>query len=705
MNPFTIEQKRIELLNSLPHSFGGTKLWQLFDFYKILIESNNHILFNAYSDEFLDDFIAELNLYTTFYQTPELTQSVIWLADKLSFNCKSREKKSELTRLTNDLTISLKTLESILAGNNVALSSRISFPLIERSNNQQIENTLGILESVKIKISKAKTADSFLVIPSQQKMDEFLEQQIKRSFYFALKNLADNYGKIKSHHEVIIYFENRSACYEGNSLGIALTVGFIEELTKFYNLPYLVYIKENITSTGGIEANGNIIPILGNHIQNKVKIVFYSPIEYFIIPKADESKAREKLLALKEQYPNRNLNLVPVENFSELLDRRSLIDIKKQFPIARAAKVIKRNRFATLLLFLVILILTFFYIYEYDDNPAKINLTSRGYSICNKNDKVLWSIKINASTFEYLQSNPGYFEIQIRIIDIDNDGINEVLYSNNPVSPFAETYLTEALVVLNNKGKLISHFSFNHIVKSQREIMPPPYGIHLFDTLTSHNSKCILIAANNRDSYASALFIFDLKNNKIIGDTLWNSGHFVDARLLDIDRDNVDEIVSIALNNGFRQAELFITGIDKLHGQIPTTSEYKLFNLPTAKLRGLFLFPNTDYDNHMNKGGLACLERGIMRNDELGLIRFFAIAGADRSKGMFIAYDYLRNNFTFAIGNEFRYTRDSLVTLGLLKKPLTDTGEYRELLRKQISAWDGKSFIPLDEWRNKRAAK
>ncbi len=536
-------------------------------------------------------------------------------------------------------------------------------------------------------------------------MDELLELQIKTSFYFALKYLADNYGKIKSHHEVIIYFENRSACYEGNSLGIALTVGFIEELTKFYNLPYLVHIKENITSTGGIEANGNIIPILGNHIQNKVEIVFYSPIEHFIIPKADDSKAREKLLELKKQYPNRNLNLVPVESITELLDRRSLVDIKKQFPIARAARGIKRNRFTSFLLLLIILILTFFYLREYDDNPAKINLTSRGYSICNKNDKVLWSIKINSSTFEYLQSNPAYFETQIRIIDIDNDGINEVLYSNSPVSSFSETYLTEALVVLNNKGNLISHFSFNHTVNSQREIMAPPYGFHLYDTLTSHNSKCILIAAINRDSYASSLFIFDLKNNKIIGDTLWNSGHFVDARLFDIDKDNVNEIVSIALNNGFRQAELFITGIDMLYGQIPTTSEYKLFNFPIANLRGLFLFPNTDYDDYMNKGGLALRVRGIIRNDELGLIRFFAIAGADRSKVMFITYDYLRNNFTFAIGNEFRYTRDSLVTLGLLKKPFTDTREYRELLRKQISAWDGKSFIPIDEWRNKRAAK
>ncbi len=62
MNPFTIEQKRIELLISFPHSFGRNRFWQLFDFYKILIESNNQIIFDAYSDEFLDDFIAELNL-------------------------------------------------------------------------------------------------------------------------------------------------------------------------------------------------------------------------------------------------------------------------------------------------------------------------------------------------------------------------------------------------------------------------------------------------------------------------------------------------------------------------------------------------------------------------------------------------------------------------------------------------------------------
>ena len=82
----------------------------------------------------------------------------------------------------------------------------------------------------------------------------------------------------------------------------------------------------------------------------------------------------------------------------------------------------------------------------------------------------------------------------------------------------------------------------------------------------------------------------------------------------------------------------------------------------------------------------------------------FNVFEAGLNKGNVIYnWDYSKNEFYLAIGNDLQLQRDSLVRVGKLSYPLTDTKEYRELLRRQILAWDGEKFIPIDELKNKRA--
>ncbi|MFA7418578.1 MAG: hypothetical protein WCZ90_02745 [Melioribacteraceae bacterium] len=684
MNPFIVEQKRIELLNSLPHSFGRTKLWLLFDFYKTLIESNNQILFDAYAEEFLDDFITELNHFSTFYQTPKISESLIELTNKLASNCKLLDKKNELTRLTNDLTFSLKTLKSILDGNNVAVSSRISFPLIEKSKNQQFENSLGILESVKIKISKAKADDSFLIIPSQQKTDELLDKQIKMSFYFALKHLADNYGRVKSHHEVIIYFENRSACYEGNSLGIALTVGFIEELTKFYNLPYLVHIKENITSTGGIENSGNVIPISGNHIQNKVEIIFYSPVEYFILSKADEPKAREKLLALKENYPNRNLNLIPVENIGELLDRRSLIEIKKQPIVYRAAKSVKQNWIASTLFLLLLIILIFVFIKDWDDNPAALTQNGSLFSVLNKSGKILWTRELKNAPI-----NLDHSKMLYRLIDINDDGENEILLCAEVMKSLNGKNEIGKIECLDKNGEEMWCYSFKDSVRTAIEKFGNYYHLGIIDTLKEEGGANLYLLANLDTYYPSAVFKLELKTGKRLDGTLWNSGTMY-AGMIKRFTNQTNMLYITCANNAFERAVIFSIPTDKLFGTSPTTANYLFTGKKIAPFANYILLHKSDFTEYSQER-IARPSDGGLRDLADNVLQFTIREGKNGGFSIY-EFNYGLTACEIKIESDFRVKRDSLVKKGLLSYPLTDTPEYCNLLKQQIRFWDGKQF-------------
>ncbi|MCB9249462.1 MAG: hypothetical protein H6613_13395 [Ignavibacteriales bacterium] len=65
-------------------------------------------------------------------------------------------------------------------------------------------------------------------------------------------------NKIKSNLEVTIRFVNKLGIYEGDSLGVALTVGFIQELLRYYDLREEISYENNIITTGSMNEEGQI---------------------------------------------------------------------------------------------------------------------------------------------------------------------------------------------------------------------------------------------------------------------------------------------------------------------------------------------------------------------------------------------------------------------------------------------------------------
>lgn len=703
-----IETLRAELSSIIPRLSGIPRLLLLQSYYSKLLESNLDNLINSFSTEFIDEYLNSLDSFTPFYSVPEKSEILIDQLERLTQIEILSPYKERIDLKKKSIEEKLGVFKLLLDGKteNKIEKGKLFFPLIGKIFTSNETICYSSVENVKIKISYAKEKDTFLFVPSYQK-NEQLEEQARISFQLALNYLNGHTHKFHKHHEVLIYFENYFAEYDGKSLGIALTIGFIEQFSSIYNLPYVTHIKNKVASTGGMDSIGIIKQVGKESIIAKVEAVFYSDLETFVIPKADEIDAQQKLRELKEKYPNRILKLIGVESLDDLLSRRNLVEIKKQSPIVRTGKGIKRNWLASLLILLLTLIMIFIYIRDFDDNPAKIEVTNDGFSLCNKNDKVLWSINNPLALQNYMVTRSlNSHEMKIRIIDTDNDGKNEVMYCFDSNSKWSDKEHSIGLAILDDIGRIKSRISFKRYISSKRENIEPPFGLQLYDTLTYKKKRSILVAANNANSYASALFILSLSENKIISDTLWNSGHFIDARVTDLNRDGRKEVSVLAINNGEKKAEFFNFDLDELKGQVPTIEEYNLLGFDKANMNFCYLIPNTDYGIYLNEGSSGLRYRGLLIEDEFQLIRFITLAGG-LIHGKHLIYSYFNQpkDFTIAIGNDFKYTRDSLVSVGKLREPFSDTKEYRELLRKQILAWDGEKFIPLDEWRNKRATK
>lgn len=694
MNPFFVEQKRIELLNLIPRLFGKTKLLQILQFIDSLLSSGNKALIDSYSVEFLPHLLQSVHSLDAFHQPPEETRTILTTLERLLQVDVIAEHSKTLQAVIDRINHKLFILDKILEGKSYYIEfSGISFPLLEAKN-------LGILESLTIKIGKAKEKDSFIFIPSWTDADSKTIEQTKSSFQLALGLITKYYNNplknltwFQKYHEVLIYFQNSQAYYEGYSFGLALTIAFIEELTKYYNLPYIVTTSVNTAITGGINSHGGIIPVNEEAIQAKVSTVFFSPIEYFVIPKKDEIAAENKLELLKKIYPDRNLELVPVKDLKDLLDRRNIVSIKKQTNFTRAYNGIKRNKLAAALSLTILLMLGFFWTREFDNNPFAYEETENQLILVNKNNKPLWSIKSKYNT-TFKKYNPEAIESKFRIIDIDKDGHNEVLFSFFADDGFSDGNISQGMVLFDHKGKILWTRSFRKHVTSKRELITPPYSLYFYDTLTIKNDLCILCGANNGNSYASAAFILDIKNNKVVSDTLWNPGHIDDIRTIDLDNDGKKELVFEAANNGKDNLSLYSLEVNDLKGQVPTRDDYKLLNIPDTKLINYILIPNTDFCKYYGLRRSASKKRGLLFDHESNAIRIITVeAGYEKGGTILYSWHYENNTFDIGIGDDIRLMRDSLVSRGILKKPYTDTKEFRDLLIKQILFWNGEKFV------------
>ncbi|WP_337865424.1 hypothetical protein [Ignavibacterium sp.] len=193
-------------------------------------------------------------------------------------------------------------------------------PLLENSTDNQLSN-LGLLETITVKITKSKGENSFLIVPSEKDIEQFIDRQIKVSWNIAVKFCEQFISKISNSHEVVIHFNKRSGLCRGNSLGIVLTIKFIEELLKLYNPAFIAKAQKGLAITGGLKESGEVIVVGDEIVKLKTELVFYSGVEQFVVPRHNEFAAREKLEELKRNYPNRNLKIISIEDFEDFSSR------------------------------------------------------------------------------------------------------------------------------------------------------------------------------------------------------------------------------------------------------------------------------------------------------------------------------------------------------------------------------------------------
>lgn len=689
MNIIQLEQERIKLKEKLTSQYSAqARIIFLSKYFGKVLSTKNKNFINSFLPEFIPEYIFCLKNYTVTGMKPQNLELLIEQAEKIKDNGLTTSYQG-FTEVIKKLKDELEKLQRILRGEATeSVESKAYFPLLEEEAIKETGLTVGILESVTIKVNPAKASDKFIIVPSEKEIEEKISEQVKLSWINAIRIAKQYVNRVHPFHEVIISFDKKAGFCKGNSLGTALTLSFIEEIFRTYNSPVSIKVGDGIAFTGGMNEIGNITNTSNDIIKQKTELVFFSDISLFIVPKNEELPANEKLIELKQEYPRRDLRIIGIEDLNDLLNRRNIVEIKKQPVIVRTGKFVKKNWISAITTFLLAILFAYLFVMDFDDNPFTYTLDGRYAFIKNKNNKVLWRkekmiepdlAKLSRHTKQY-----------ILIADVNDDKRNEVLIQNT---------VGNEIICYNYDKKIIWKHSFEDLVSSERETLNSEYSVYMLDTLKFKNKKSLYLISKNGPSFASAIYRIDVTNGKSLPGTFWASGHIMDCIIKDIDNDSKPEIVGAGYENGYEDLVFFAYEIDTLTKSRPTTNEYLIRNFPISEMKAYMRFPKSDFDNYEEGNRTPQYLISSFINNYKNKKFQFATRFSSRNQDVQIGYDvsYNLKDINIVVGSDFRVVRDTLVAHGLLNPPYTDTEEYKELLKSKILYWKNGKWVKKEE--------
>ena len=336
---------------------------------------------------------------------------------------------------------------------------------------------------------------------------------------------------------------------------------------------------------------------------------------------------------------------------------------------------------------------------DFDTNPAILENDGFMLHVKNKNEKILWSKKIS---YDYSdESHKAAINISQKIVDINDDGINEVILTSEDLRHTKNESDYNRVVCFNSKGELIWHYNFRDSILTKEGLPERRYQTFLIDTLTEKGMKVLYLFSTHNIIYPSAVYKLNLLNGERLKGTLWSQGHFAGALINDFNKDGKKELVAAGINNGLERCFIFSINLNELNGQTPTIDKYYYVNKKTAHFNEYVLLPKSDYNDYYKRRFNFLLRGDLVFQSDINKFIFTIYEGnptyPNTLGGYRIDFDRNLENCGIIIGDDIHVKRDLLVAKELLNQPYTNSKEFTDVLLNQVKYWDGEKFVKRDE--------
>jgi len=358
-------------------------------------------------------------------------------------------------------------------------------------------------------------------------------------------------------------------------------------------------------------------------------------------------------------------------------------------------------------LILIMAVFTFIFIFNNKDNfkqPFDFKIEESNLVVLNKIGKELWRFDTKLRNLLDETKYREHFQKRrieegtrfpvlpyLIIEDINNDGLNEVLFSIKTTTGFGEG----RIICFDKKGSELWRFDTGGELKYGSEIFSPDYRIHGFDIIDLDNDmkREIIIISDHNDDFPTQLTVLSPRG-ELIGE-YWNSGRISDFECEDLDGDGRKEIILAAMNNEYKKAVLIVFDSRRIQGSSPQTGAFKCESLLEGTEKYYILLPRTDADRYYDELE-AAIKISILKNKRLSILTLCSF--------IYFEFSYELELLNIRLTNRFDLLHKKAVREGKIKD-FTNENKYKDSLIQGILYYDGQNWVSTPTmssyWKNK----
>ncbi|MBI3194479.1 MAG: hypothetical protein HYZ34_08455 [Ignavibacteriae bacterium] len=656
MDPLTIEQNLQTLKQTLPLlSSKRMKLLEILEFLEPLSSENSLHFLSAYLPELMPEITTSI-LQTDFTGTnPDFIQLLKKILASPSGLLIQNNENDELLKAIEHLKQEEAKFASWQNQQTNGLFSttksksfatdKVWIPMVER------EPILTELVSKFATLSQLRIDVSFSPKPIQEDelhVTQFADTnknnpQELRSALVAAKDFFERVTHIKIKKKLIVRctFEHANLII-GESLCAGLAAVIFTELLRLHQHKEEFSIRPDVAITGALDSSGKLIPVDEHGLSLKMEACMFSPIRFLVVPKKQEKlcvdelkvisvpqsgmmpKAFKKLkevdeyVSTKYKEPSTNnyeqstdnpepttvnneliqinlsLEVVGIENFSELFFDRRLTD-SRRIPLAKqAGRKLWKHRLPIAATTIVILLLVIGRMWygPLDKNPAIAKYEGEFIVVKNINGETLEKIWVG----KYTAKDPDGFMVNRNVCfyDIDSDNVNEIFWfqldndRTDHTSCINAKKLGEENLLWTFPVRKKLYFPGNTDKYADKFNSVVQLKVGDFDN--DDRPEIYLLAKNQY--FGCVLFKLNAVTKNELGYYI-HAGHLQTFDITDLDNDGVQEIILTGYNNSFGDAPITVLDSRLIEGHSPCTQLHKPQDIQKGIERYYLLMPRT----------------------------------------------------------------------------------------------------------------
>jgi hypothetical protein len=264
------------------------------------------------------------------------------------------------------------------------------------------------------------------------------------------------------------------------------------------------------------------------------------------------------------------------------------------------------------------------------------------------------------------------------IKDIDADGRTEVLFSLQTQDEFNEG----EILCFGSRGDVRWKIKTGREMRFGKEVFSADYRIQGFAVadLNGDGRSEIVVVSVHRPNFPCQLLVLN-HEGKTVGE-YWNSGHFNDIMVHDLDEDGKPEILAGGANNEYHSGCLAVFRPDRIRGASPQSiEEYSCPGLDPGTQEFYILLPRTDVDALVTHQD-AVVAIGILKDSRISAFMF--------NTSLYYEFGFDFRTMEVRSSHGFEQVHARVAVEGKVTSILNDG--YFEDLRDRIRFWGKKGW-------------